>query len=60
MISSDNEHSNSPLYWFVILDMAVENGDHETAADAQRELAALGVDVRYGRPRGREVACAHE
>ena len=39
-----------PIYWFAILDMAIDRGDHATAAEAQRELRRLGVDVHYGRP----------
>jgi hypothetical protein len=43
-----------PIYWFALLERAVEQGDHATAALAQRELERLGVHVRYGRPRRRE------
>lgn len=39
-----------PLYWFAKLEKAVEDGDHQAAAEAQRELARLGVRVAYGRP----------
>ncbi len=39
-----------PLYWFARLEKAVEEGDHQAAAEAQRELARLGVRVAYGRP----------
>jgi hypothetical protein len=39
-----------PLYWFARLEQAVKDGDHEAAAEAQRELATLGVRVQYGRP----------
>ncbi len=39
-----------PLYWFAKLEKAVEQGDHQAAAEAQRELARLGVRVAYGRP----------
>jgi hypothetical protein len=39
-----------PLYWFVRLEKAVENGDHQAAAEAQRELARLGVRIAYARP----------
>jgi hypothetical protein len=39
-----------PLYWFAKLEKAVEEGDHQAAAEAQRELAKLGVRVSYGRP----------
>lgn len=41
---------NRPIYWFALLEKAQERGDLETAAHAQRELARLGVRVRYGRP----------
>jgi hypothetical protein len=54
--STDDREKQEPVYWFVILDSAVERGDHETAAIAQRELARLGVRVAYGRPREREAA----
>lgn len=43
--------TDQPLYWFAILDRAVQQGDHVTAAEAHRELARLGVRVAYGRPR---------
>jgi hypothetical protein len=39
-----------PLYWFAKLEKAVEEGDHQAAAEAQRQLARLGVRVAYGRP----------
>jgi hypothetical protein len=39
-----------PVYWFVRLEKAVEEGDHQAAAEAQRELSRLGVRVSYGRP----------
>jgi hypothetical protein len=45
-----------PIYWFAILDRAVEEGDHAAAAKAQRELARLGVQVRYGHPPRRKEA----
>jgi hypothetical protein len=39
-----------PLYWFAKLETAVEAGDHQAAAEAQDQLARLGVRVNYGRP----------
>ncbi|HEY1379753.1 MAG TPA: hypothetical protein VGF55_23325 [Gemmataceae bacterium] len=39
-----------PLYWFARLEKAVEAGNHQAAAEAQRHLARLGVQVSYGRP----------
>ena len=43
-----------PLYWFARLEKAVEVGDHQAAAHAQRELARLGVRVTYGRPKAKQ------
>jgi hypothetical protein len=40
-----------PLYWFAKLEKAVEEGDHQAAAEAQLQLARLGVRVNYGRPK---------
>lgn len=45
------EFPDWPLYWFAKLETAVEEGDHQSAAVAQRELVRLGVRVKYGRPR---------
>jgi hypothetical protein len=45
-----------PLMWFARLELAVERGDHQAAAEAQRQLARLGVNVSYGRPRPRREA----
>lgn len=42
--------TDTPIALFVKLDLAVERGDHVAAAEAQRQLARLGIDVRYGRP----------
>jgi hypothetical protein len=39
-----------PIYWFALLDQALDEGDFETAADAVRQLATLGIQVKYGRP----------
>jgi hypothetical protein len=44
----------SPVYWFSILDQAIEKGDLEMAAEGQRELERLGVYVEY---RLRRVEC---
>jgi hypothetical protein len=47
-----------PVYWFAALERAIEAGDWQAAAEAQRELERLGVTVQY-RPRDRqEVARA--
>lgn len=50
------EYTDVPLYWFAMLDKAVERGDHTAAAEAQRQLDRLGVKVRYGRPRPQRPA----
>jgi len=36
-----------PLWWFAQLEAAVERGDYQAAASAQRELERLGVTVQY-------------
>jgi hypothetical protein len=46
----DRPVSQGPVYWFVKLACAVEDGDFSTAAEAQRELKRLGVIIRYLRP----------
>ena len=43
------EAKRQPVYWFLILEDAANNGDHITAAEAQRELARMGIRVNYGR-----------
>jgi hypothetical protein len=48
-----------PLYWFAELERALDEGNFQAAAEAQRELARLGVRVAYGPPNAaerREVA----
>ncbi len=46
-IGSDRPPEESPVAWFVMLERARMDGDFERAAHAQRELARLGVMVRY-------------
>lgn len=46
----------SPVVWFFVLEDAREHGDFAKAAEAQRVLRRLGIDVRY-RPQ-REVCHA--
>jgi hypothetical protein len=43
---------DTPTYWFAILEMARKRGDAETATQAERELARLGVDVTFRNQRG--------
>lgn len=45
-----------PLYWFAKLEKAVEAGEHQAAAEAQQQLARLGVRVNYGRAGPRKEA----
>jgi hypothetical protein len=47
-----------PLYWFAQLDRAVDDRDFQAAAEAQRQLARLGIEVKYGRPEREAVADA--
>jgi hypothetical protein len=36
-----------PGYWFLLLEHYLTDGELEAAAEAQRQLERLGVDVRY-------------
>jgi hypothetical protein len=45
---ADPPFEDWPLYWFARLEKAVEQGDHQTAAEAHQELKRLGVHVSYG------------
>ena len=50
MQSTEENISNAkrqPVYWFVVLEAAIERGDYQVAADAARELRAMGIEVRY-------------
>ena len=50
--SSERETARAaawPLYWFAVLEQALDVGDLEAAAKAQRELRRLGVKVTYRR-----------
>jgi hypothetical protein len=56
----DSPVTDWPLYWFARLEKAVEQGDHQTAAESQQQLARLGVRVSYGKPHPTEPAMAWE
>lgn len=47
--NSKIHHRDEPTYWFAVLEIAKEQGDFDSAAEAQRELRRLGVIVRYER-----------
>lgn len=51
--------TNWPIYWFSVLEKAVDHGDYEKAAQATRELRRLGVEVKY-RPHSIEREAANE
>lgn len=55
MFNTDRPEVRHPVYWFVILQQAVDSHDFGAAAQAQRELEKLGVRVRYDRPRRRRA-----
>lgn len=38
-----------PIYWFAVLEQALDRSDLATAARAQRELKRLGITVNYQR-----------
>lgn len=41
------DYNESPVAWFVVLEQARKQNDFERAAEAQRELQRLGVNVKY-------------
>lgn len=43
------DHRESPMYWFAILEIARERGSFEQAAEARQQLKRLGVRVTYER-----------
>ena len=47
---------DSPTAWFAALERARRTEDYELAARAKRELARLGVTVKWGRPRAAQEA----
>ena len=44
------ERIDWPLWWFARLEAAIERGDLEAAANAQRELERLGIRVEVAAP----------
>jgi hypothetical protein len=50
-VSRDNPTTETelPIYWFVLLEQAIDRSDSEAAARARRELDRLGVRVTYRR-----------
>jgi hypothetical protein len=43
-------HWDQPTYWFVVAEVAREQGNHQAAAAALRQLDRLGVHVKYDSP----------
>ena len=43
----DRQIQDSPIAWFYTLEDARRRGDFVLAARAQRQLARLGIQVRY-------------
>jgi hypothetical protein len=39
------EAARRPVYWFVILDLALESGNYQQQTRAIQELRKLGIDV---------------
>ena len=48
--------TESPVYWFVVLEQARASGDFERAAQAKRELERLGIRIHYGKRPQRGIA----
>jgi hypothetical protein len=58
--AEDFEATEQPVYWFCKLEDAMDRGDLQDAAEAQRELARLGVRVTYDRRGlGRQEVASH-
>lgn len=45
--NAPRDHRDQPTYWFAILDIARERSDFARAAEAQRQLRRLGVEVSF-------------
>jgi len=58
MSANQTNYTDQPVYWFVILEQALDRGDLEQAAQAQRELARLGVRVNHDRRRPKRQEAA--
>jgi hypothetical protein len=56
--TQDPPVTDSPVYWFVILDQALSRGNWPEAERAKRELARLGIDVAHKAP-GKEREVHH-
>jgi hypothetical protein len=57
LTENDPKIRDSTLYWFVLLEEALDRGDLDEAARAKRELDRLGVGVTHRRLRpGRREA----
>lgn len=48
-VDVDASVRDSPVYWFVLLELAKERGDFASAAHAKQELERLGVRITYRR-----------
>jgi hypothetical protein len=47
--ADDRSVTEQPVYWFCLLEEAMDRGDFEAATKAHRELARLGLRVAYCR-----------
>jgi hypothetical protein len=48
-----------PGYWFLLLERYLADGELEAAAEAQRQLERLGVEVRYRQRRPARQESVH-
>ena len=46
-MSKRNHHTEQPLYWFGILEIAREKGDRDGIQAAKANLHRLGISVQY-------------
>jgi hypothetical protein len=42
-----SKYADSPVYWFVLMELSRGKGEFKMAAHAKRELARLGIRVTY-------------
>ena len=49
MPATQQRLESDPDYWWIRLSTAMRRGDLEAAAEAQKRLSELGVDVRFRR-----------
>ena len=52
----ESKHRRWPLYWFAVLEAALEAGNLAEAAEAKRQLQILGIHIEIDVPWSEEVS----